>query len=62
MVPLENFLTGGPGDYKYSFTFKSSLVVQLADAHFESEEWAARFRNDATKEEVLKEVRNNDQL
>lgn len=59
VVPLDPFGLVGVGIFKRSFSSESTVLIALAEAHFESAEWAASFEKEATKEEVLSEVCNN---
>lgn len=45
--------------YKQSFTSKSTVLLKLAEAHYESEKNVASFEEGATKEEVLSKVSYN---
>lgn len=49
MVSLNQFSPVCLCVYNWSFTFKSSVVMKLAKAKFENEEWAAFSVNGATK-------------
>lgn len=59
VVPLESFSRTAFGIYQWSFRFRSTLLVELTEAHYESVKWAAGFGKDETKEEVSREVPKN---
>lgn len=46
--------------YKELFAYEIMELVELAGAHFESEEWAAGFGKGVMKEKVLSEVSIHD--
>lgn len=50
------------GTYNRTFTFLSTVLVELAEAHFERAEWVASFGKDTTKEEALGGVSDNGTL
>lgn len=42
-----------------SFTFQTTVLVMLTEAHFETTEWAARFVKKTTTEKILDKACNN---
>lgn len=62
LVLLDQFSVVCVGSFKRSFNCHSTLLVNIKEAHFEIVEWAASYEKDGTKEELLREVSNNDVL
>lgn len=52
MVPLDRFLMVGAGVCKRSIMCNGSVPVYLAEAHFESREWAKSHEKDDIGEEI----------
>lgn len=53
VFPLDMLVLVGVSIYKQSFTFGSTMQMELAEAHFESKEWITSFKKGATKAEML---------
>lgn len=54
VAPSNTFLLAAVGAYKRPFTFRSTVVVEFAEAQFESVKSAANFEKDGRKEKVLR--------
>lgn len=59
VVSLHAFLLIGDGLYKRPFMSQTAVLIELAEAHFESEKRAEGFEKVATKREALREESNN---
>lgn len=59
MVRLDSSSPVGVSIYKRTSTFLSPVLVNLADANFESGEWAGRFKYRGTKKHFLREISTN---